>query len=311
MITVVSAPTNLGLRPPEPGSVPGTSKAPEALREAGLFDRLAARGARDGGVVLAGRYVDDDVTRAPGRVRNEERLVEHTRRLADRIHDVWASGRAPLVIGGDCSILLAAGVACAREGRAGLLHLDGHTDFRHPGNSEDCASVAGEDLAVAVGRHWPALADIDGLSPYFDASTVAHFGHRANDEHAEEARNVVARVVPASLLLQQGHGPVADDLRRVAGRGYWLHVDVDVLDPTVMPAVDSPDPGGIDAAQLTNLLAALAPSARGASVTVFDPDLDPDGSRARILTDVISDGLSALGAAVTNERAQPRGAAHA
>ncbi|MDF2805971.1 MAG: arginase [Cellulosimicrobium sp.] len=122
---------------------------------------------------------------------------------------------------------------------------------------------------------------------------------------------MVARVLPASHLLQQGHGPVADDLRRVAGTGYWLHVDVDVLDPTVMPAVDSPDPGGIDAAQLTNLLAALAPSARGASVTVFDPDLDPDGSRARILTDVISDGLSALGADVTNERAQPRGAAHA
>jgi arginase len=26
--------------------------------------------------------------------------------------------------------------------------------------------------------------------------------------------------------------------------GYWIHVDVDVLDPTFMPAVDSPDAGG-------------------------------------------------------------------
>jgi hypothetical protein len=41
--TVVSAPTNLGLRPPEPRSTPGTAKAPEALREAGLHARLAAR----------------------------------------------------------------------------------------------------------------------------------------------------------------------------------------------------------------------------------------------------------------------------
>ena len=34
MIALLSAPSNLGLRPPQPGSVPGTAKAPEALREA-------------------------------------------------------------------------------------------------------------------------------------------------------------------------------------------------------------------------------------------------------------------------------------
>jgi arginase len=62
-----------------------------------------------------------------------------------------------------------------------------------------------------------------------------------------------------------------------------------------MPAVDSPDPGGLDAAELTDLLAALAPRAIGAQVTVFDPDLDPDGSRARLLADVLATGLEALG----------------
>ncbi len=67
MITVVSAPIISACgRPPRRGSVPGVSKAPDALREAGLFVALARRGARDGGIVLAGRYVDDDDTRAPG-----------------------------------------------------------------------------------------------------------------------------------------------------------------------------------------------------------------------------------------------------
>jgi len=84
MIALVSAPTNLGLRPPQPGSVPGSAKAPEALREAGLHERLLASGALDAGLVIPGRYVDDDATRAPGRVRNEAALVEHARRLADR-----------------------------------------------------------------------------------------------------------------------------------------------------------------------------------------------------------------------------------
>ena len=297
MLTVVSAPTNLGLRPPQPGSVPGTAKAPEALREAGLFDRLAAVGACDGGVVIPGRYVNDDTARPRGRVRNEAQLVDHARRLADRIEQVWASGRAPLIIGGDCSILVGAGVACARRGGTGLVHIDGHTDFRHPGNSDECASVAGEDLAAAIGLHWPAISNIDNLSPYFAASSSAHFGHRDTDQYADEARTKLGCALPATALIAQGVECVSEQIHRTAGTGYWLQVDVDVLDPTVMPAVDSPDPGGIDAQQLAQLLAALAPHALGASVTIFDPDLDPDGSHARLLTDVISDGLTTLGTA--------------
>ena len=60
-----------------------------------------------------------------------------------------------------------------------------------------------------------------------------------------------------------------------------------------MPAVDSPDPGGIDAGQLTELISALAPRATGMSITVFDPDLDPDGSYARLLVNIITKGLTA------------------
>ena len=298
VITLVSAPSNLGLRPPEPGGVPGSAKAPEALREAGLFERFALLGARDGGVVLPGRYVDDDATRAAGQVRNQAALVDHSRRLATRIGDVLDSGRAPLVVGGDCSVLLAAGIATAARGRTGLVHVDGHTDFRHPGNSDACASVAGEDLAAAVGLHWAAIADIDGLGPYFAPGRAAHLGHRAGDEGATEARQVLGAVVPASDVTDGGVERAADAVRAAAGSGYWLQVDVDVLDPSVMPAVDSPDPGGLDAAELTALLVALAPNAVGASITVFDPDLDPDGRYARLLVDILVDGLSRLRADV-------------
>src|SRR6266704_1439654 len=223
-IGLLSAPSNLGLRPPAPTSVPGCAKAPEALREAGLHRRLAELGAAERGVVLPGRYADDATL---GSLRNQVAIIDHARRLAERIDLLRAGGLAPLVLGGDCSILVAAGLSLRRApGRYGLVHLDGHTDFRHPGNSVQCASLAGEDLAAAVGLHWPAIADI--------------------------------------------------------------------LDPGVMPAVDSPDPGGLSAAELTGLLAALAPRAVGAQVTVFDPDLDPDGSHARLLTDILITGLAPL-----------------
>ena len=81
-MALVSAPSNLGLRPPQPTSVPGCAKAPEALREAGLFQRMAEFGAVDAGVVLPGRYADDA---AQGRLRNQGLIVEHARRLAERI----------------------------------------------------------------------------------------------------------------------------------------------------------------------------------------------------------------------------------
>ncbi|WP_394553280.1 arginase family protein [Agromyces sp. MMS24-JH15] len=298
MIAIIAAPSNLGLRPPEPGGVPGTAKAPEALREAGLWRALEADGARDAGVVLPGRYVDDEGRRPPGHARNEPRLLAHARALSSRIRATIEAGDAPLVIGGDCSLLLGAGHALAGTG-AGLVHVDGHTDFRHPGNVASWGAVAGEDLAVAIGRHRAELADLDGRGPYFDAARSVHVGCRDDDEYLGEARDRLAEVIPASLARRLGMPETAARAMTAAdGRGgYWLHVDVDVLDEAVMPAVDSPEPGGLAAADLVDLLRALAPRAVGAEITVFDPDLDPDGRYAAVLRDVIVEGCRDLGRA--------------
>lgn len=297
MISLLSAPSNLGLRPPVPGGVPGAAKAPEALREAGLYRRFDALGATDAGVVLPGRYVDDDATRPGGHVRNEAALIAHARLLADRVGATLDAGATPLVIGGDCSILIGIGLALARRGRAGLVHVDGHTDFRHPGTGDACASVAGEDLAAAVGLHWPAIADLDGLAPYFLPDRAVHLGHREDDEAATEAGEILGLVLPAARAMAMTPAELTSAVHAVAGpTGYWVQLDVDVLDPTVMPAVDSPDPGGLSADALTALLRELAPGAVGASVTVFDPDLDPDGRYARLLTQVLERGFARLGA---------------
>ena len=223
-------------------------------------------------------------------------MIDHARRLAEHLTQALTSGHTPLVIGGDCSLLIGTGLALSRRGGSGLVHIDGHTDFRHPGNSDQCASVAGEDLAAAIGLHWPAIADIDEAGPYFDPASAVHIGCREDDADMAEVRSRIGLVLPAREAVGRGMREAAEAARAVAGgSGYWIQLDVDVLDPTMMPAVDSPTPGGLSPDQLVALLQALAPSAIGASVTVFDPDLDPDGSSARLLTEVLSTGLEHLG----------------
>jgi arginase len=138
---------------------------------------------------------------------------------------------------------------------------------------------------------------MDGFGPYFQPARTVHIGHREDDAGASEARRKLGLVVSAQEALSQTPDAIAAAALAVAGAGYWLQIDVDVLDPSVMPAVDSPDPGGFAVNELTELLAQLAPSAIGASVTVFDPDLDPDGQYSLVVTDVIVDGLARLGVA--------------
>ncbi|MDQ0645573.1 arginase family protein [Microbacterium murale] len=297
VIALISAPSNLGLRPPQPGAVPGTAKAPEALREAGLHETLLGRGAVDWGVVLPGRYVDDGASRAPGTVRNQGAIVYHARLLAHRIVEACSAGYAPLVLGGDCSLLVAAGMASKVSGGGGLVHVDGHTDFRHPGNSDMYGSLAGEDLAAALGLHLPEIADVDGLGPYFEANATAHVGCRREDEDVAELSALIAMTIPADRVILHGGVRAAAQILAVPDleRGFWLQVDVDVLDPEHMPAVDSPDPGGLAPDELIALLRGLAPRAWGASVTVFDPDLDPDGAYAETVARIIEEGLGELG----------------
>ncbi|WP_327005947.1 arginase family protein [Dactylosporangium sp. NBC_01737] len=298
-IAVVDAPSNLGLRPPTATSVPGCAKAPGSLRDSGLLARL---GARDAGCITPPRY--DPAGWQPGDgVAQADEIAVFVRRLADRIGAVLASGDFPVVLGGDCSILLGAGLAMRRysadlAGRVGLVYVDGHSDFRHEGNASYVGAAAGEALALATGRGQSNLASIEQRRPYFRDVDVVLLGIRTHDEYRLDlqAAGIVARAVPE--LRSHGAARSAqwarDQLRDCAG--FWVHVDVDVLDPAVMPAVDAPDVGGIAYRELEILLSGLVcdPRCVGVQVTVFDPDYDPDGQYAREVTDVLVAGLEPL-----------------
>ena len=296
-IAVLDAPSNLGLRPPTATSVPGCAKAPGALRDQGLLTRL---GARDAGCLTPPRYDPGDWRPGDG-VAHAAEIAAYSRALADRIGAILDNGEFPVVLGGDCSILIGSGIAMHRlgdavGGRIGLVFVDGHSDFRHPGNASYVGAAAGEDLALVTGRGQANLAAIESRRPYFRDIDVVVLGIRAQDEYRLDlqAAGIVTRPVPA--LRAEGAARSAQWARDqlVDCAGYWVHVDVDVLDPAVMPAVDAPDPGGIAFPELELLLSGLveSPHCLGVEITVFDPDYDPDGRYAAEITSAVVGGLS-------------------
>jgi arginase len=295
-VSVLDAPSNLGLRPPNRHTVPGCAKAPGALRDHRLVQRLSAL---DAGCLTPPRF-DASGWRPGDGVGQAKAIAEYTRRLADRVERIWRERRFPLVLGGDCSILLGPALAARRrterDGKArGLVFVDAHSDFRHPGNSKYVGAAAAEDLALATGRGQPDLTDIGGLRPYVDTGHLVMLGLRADDPHRIEleATGIEMRTVPQ--LRAGGVGRSAEWALGAVGdvATFWLHVDADVLDPSVMPAVDGPAPGGISLGELGQIIAICAADERcsGMELTVFDPDYDPDGEYAKALADMLVEAL--------------------
>ncbi|MEU5808537.1 arginase family protein [Streptomyces sp. NPDC047718] len=292
-LVLLDAPSNLGLRPPAPGTVPGVYKLAGALREQGLLARLSAR---EGGVVVPPRY-DRGAWQEGDGVFHAEQLAAYTVTLADRIEKHLRAGEFPVVLGGDCSIQLGASLALRRLGRYGLAAIDGSADFRHPGNEAvngPVGAAGGEELALATGRGQADLTDLEGLGPYLRDEDVRLFGLRDGDADLSELRAAGIRTATVGEIRARGAEAVAraalDGLHPPVTEGFWVHLDADVLDPEVMPAVDSPDPGGLLPDELAALLRALVRSPRcvGLNVTIYDPDLDPDARAGALLADLVA-----------------------
>jgi arginase len=286
-VAILGAPSNLGLRPQRPDHVPGTWRAPQALRARDLLRRLAAV---DRGDVAAPAY---HPARDPATgYRNGAGLAVYTRQLAQRVAAVLDEGRFTLVLGGDCSVLLGSALALKRRGRHGLLFIDGHSDFYFPSHAQ-ISTAAGTDLALATGHGPPELVGIDGLAPYIREDDAVVFGYRDYGEPDRADMQRFERAAFARYPLQQVRAQGASAAMREALRrlerseldGFWIHVDVDVLDPKIMPAVDSLDPGGMQFSELEEVLtvALASPRALGMELTIYDPDLDPDGHLAEQL----------------------------
>jgi arginase len=290
MIAIIEAPSVLGLRPT------GVETLPDALLGNGLAERLGARRAQR---LATPPY---DSCRDPHtQTLNAASIAAWSPQLANAVGQVLDNGEFPLILGGDCSILLGSMLGLRRRGRYGLLFIDGHADFYQVEVNPN-GEAASMELAFATGRGPALLSDIEQQGPLVrDEDTVA-FGFRDEAEQQEYGSQPLPAAMAAfglgkvrAMGVAQAAAAAVARLTREELGGFFIHVDADCLSDEVMPAVDYRMEGGLTVGELTTTLRCALASGKacGLEVTIYNPKLDADGSAGRALTDLLCEALRA------------------
>jgi arginase len=203
------------------------------------------------------------------------------RSVALRVRDAYAHGVLPVILGGNCGVTLGA-VAGVGDDPA-VLWLDAHGDFNTPDTSES-GFLDGMSLAALTGRCWQRIASTIPTFAPLPEEFVVLAGTRALD--AQEAELLAAseiRCAHATDLQAHGVGgsivPLLDQVRGRVSRGH-LHLDLDVLDPTMVGRANPfACEGGLSRPQLEETIRAFATRFTVTSMTIsaFDPDYDLHG----------------------------------
>jgi arginase len=178
-----------------------------------------------------------------------------------QVDDALAAGRRPVLVAPDCSVSLTTLPAVVRHRpRATVLWLDAHADFNTPDTTAS-GYLGGMCLAAACGV-WDAGLDL----PQVDPTAVVMCGVRDLDrpEVALLETNGVVRIGRPGLLAEA-----------LAGLEVFVHLDLDVLDPGILPS-PFPAPGGLSDGGLRTLLTEVAGACDvlGCEITGFhDPTL--------------------------------------
>jgi arginase len=286
---ILEAPSILGLKPT------GVERLPAVLLQHGLAEQLPAR--RAGRVVPTAAY---DTQRDPQTLTlNARGIAEYSTALADAVTDIVGRGEFPILLGGDCSILLGSSLALRRRGRYGLLFIDGHADFYQP-EANPNGEAASMDLAFATGHGPELLTNLEGLRPLVRDEDVVAFGFRDAQEQREYgSQPLPPEVLALDLSEVRRLGPeraarrAVDHLAAKPTQGFFIHLDADVVSDELMPAVDYRIPDGLSWEELRTVLRTALASGRavGIEITIYNPALDADGSSGRELARTLIEAL--------------------
>jgi arginase len=231
----------------------GLGRGPRALLNAGLVDRLRAAPLDEPEVVTAdlpdSERVDGPIAVNIGRLgANVGTLVSQGYERGERI----------LVLAGDdtAAVGVVSGLqqCCGAGHKIGIIWLDAHGDFNTPETSVSNI-LAGMPLAILAGLAGPLWREAAMLAATIPTDRMVIAGVRELDE----AEAQLLRSTDVQMLRQEealAGTAFADAVRAVAGKvdDIYVHIDLDVLDPSLVPSSSTPSPRGMSLRQLEGLL---------------------------------------------------------
>lgn len=227
----------------------------------------------DGAAAIAGDLPRKDTTLLDVPLEAGESLGSGVLRLSSllrvrqQVHDAITtagSGDRWVVIGGDCSVTVAA-ISAVDTSDLAVLWCDAQPDLHVPGTSPSGA-FSGMALSALVGEGDERLA----LSPGIPRNRVVTVGVRAVDE-AEPERQQGMTAISADAASDSE--AVAAALRATGASRVWVHINVDVLDPGEFAGVSSATPFGVSVATLVSAIRRVREdfAIAGATIAGFAP----------------------------------------
>ena len=281
-INIFEFPSNLGLKKKEFDIEPGVKLFPSWLRKNKFHELINPKQI----FIADPPDYSMDLDEESG-VRNAEKIISYAIKQAELLSQQIRQDSFQIIIGGDCGILIGNALALRQKGEYGLFFLDGHTDYVLPEISKSKQAAAME-LAIVTGNGHEKLTNILKLKPYFKENNVWCVGNREYDSNIVKSildseinyfdLNKLRKTSIENCTLQFLKMVDKNELN-----GFFIHLDVDVLNDDIMPAVDSREKDGLNYPEFTNLLSRLlsSPKAIGIEITILDPNLDKEGKHTR------------------------------
>lgn len=299
-IGLIGAPSSAG------AYAPGQEKAPRALRDAGLIERLTRAGiaVTDHGDMPVRRWRPDHDNRF---AQNLPAVVESARGVERRVRDALRTGAVVLVLGGDCTVELGTVAGhLPTDQRIGLLYFDIHADLNVPAGVRDgaldwmgVAHLLGEEQAAAelsrFGPRYPLLAPEQLL-------LFAHDPTYGTDRERDAIRHRALATIPLEDVAANPEEAAARALAHIHERcdRLLIHFDVDTIDFTDAPLSENTGRNyGLTLDAAFRALTALLASDRLSALTITELNLDHGAEDGSTLVDFAERLARALATAPT------------
>jgi len=295
-IAIIGAPLDLG------SGRRGVDMGPSAVRVANVFSRIASLGYDVADLGNAPVVQAEMFSEGEAHAKYLPQIAETCQALAGMVERAMASGRSPIVLGGDHSIAAGsvAGVSShyrRNNQKVGLIWVDAHADMNTPETSPS-GNVHGMPLACCIGVGPAELTQIGGHAPYVDARNVALVGIRSVDRlERDRVRRSGVRAFTMRDIDERGLRGVMEEAIQIASDGtaaFHVSFDMDVVDPREAPGVGTPVKGGFTWREAHLAMEILSDSGLMSSMDVVEvnPVIDEVNRTAVLAVELI---MSALG----------------